>query len=187
MVQERLDQACDVAAVSRNISAEMKAGKPQKQAIAIGLSVLKRACGVPGDQKMTPKEIVAAGAKGEGTFIRLATLMERETVDQGGDSGVAWFKWVTRLRDVAGMAAKEAGRWKRGPATNQLVDLLQDFLQKRVALPTFEDTGDMNPGAGSWLEWTSRLEMAASNRAVPELGKLIREFKDGRVPVPRGK
>jgi hypothetical protein len=31
------------AAVGKNIAAEMKAGKPQKQAIAIGLAVQRRA------------------------------------------------------------------------------------------------------------------------------------------------
>ena len=60
-----LDRRCSVDAVGRNISAEIKAGKPQQQAIAIALSVLKRSCGVDDDRKMTPKQIVAAGGKAE--------------------------------------------------------------------------------------------------------------------------
>lgn len=181
-----LDKRCVVDAVSKNISAEVKARKPQKQAIAIALSTLKRACGVPDDdQKMTPKEIVAAGSKGEGVFIRLSALIEKESAPASStaDPEVVWLRWIGRLQDVAGMAVKEAGRWKRGPATDKLIDLLQDFVQKRVAVPTFE-SADPVPGYTPWLGWVGRLEMAASNRALPELASLIREFKAGRVGVP---
>ena len=40
-----LDKSGSKASVGRNISAEMSAGKPQKQAIAIALSVKRRANG----------------------------------------------------------------------------------------------------------------------------------------------
>jgi len=54
--------------MSSNISKMVKDEKKDKaQAVAISYSVLKKACGVEGEKKMTPKEIVAAGEKGEGT------------------------------------------------------------------------------------------------------------------------
>jgi hypothetical protein len=45
--------------VSRNIGAEMKAGKPQKQAVAIALSTARKAAvaaGKPGKVKPAPKK-----------------------------------------------------------------------------------------------------------------------------------
>jgi hypothetical protein len=184
-----LDKSCSLDAFQGNVSRSYKEGKRAKgtQHVAIALSTLKRACGVPDDdQKMTPKEIVAAGSKGEGVFIRLSALIEKESAPASSttaDPEVVWLRWIGRLQDVAGMAVKEAGRWKRGPATDKLIDLLQDFVQKRVAIPTFE-SADPVPGYTPWLGWVGRLEMAASNRAIPELAVLIREFKAGRVGVP---
>jgi len=176
-----LDKSCVASAVSRNISTEMKAGRPQKQAIAIALSTLKRACGVPDDdRKMSAKEIVAAGQKGESrTFVRLSALMERDTATS--DPEVDWLRWVSRLAEVAGRAVKEAGRWRRGPATDKLIDLLQSFVQHRIVVPAFESTDEQWT---EWRGWVSRLEAAAANRAVPELGSLIRSLREGRVPVP---
>lgn len=181
-----LDKTCSLDAFQGNVSRSYKEGKRAQgtQHVAIALSTLKRACGVPDDdRKMTPKEIVAASSKGEGVFVRLASLIEKETPTTGADPEVVWLKWVGRLQDVAGMAVKEAGRWKRGPATDQLVSLLQDFVQKKVVVPTFE-SDEAVPGYMPWVEWVTRLEMAASNRAVPELAALIREFKAGKVGVP---
>jgi hypothetical protein len=59
-----LDRRCATSAVSNNISMMIKKdGKPQDQAIAIALSVLKKACGVDYKSTMTPKEIVAYAEK----------------------------------------------------------------------------------------------------------------------------
>lgn len=75
-----LSQECSVEAVSANIRKWMeekadeakKAGRSRKelqqQAIAVALSTLKKSCGVSSDARMTPKEIVAAGAKNEEAF-----------------------------------------------------------------------------------------------------------------------
>jgi Zn finger protein HypA/HybF involved in hydrogenase expression len=61
-----LDKSCSVDAMSSNIGKLVKdEKKDQKQAVAISYSVLKKACGVDGDEKMTPKEIVAMGKKEE--------------------------------------------------------------------------------------------------------------------------
>lgn len=179
-----LDKSCSLDAFQSNVSASYKEGKRAKgtQHVAIALSTLKRACGVPDDdRKMTPKEIVAVGSKGESqTFVRLAALMERDA-GPTSDPEVDWLRWVGRLSDVAGRAVKEAGRWKRGPATDKLIALLQYFVQQRIVVPAFEES------AGQWDEWRgwlSRVEAAAANRAVPELGALIRSLREGRVPVP---
>lgn len=45
--------------ISRNVSAEMKSGKPQKQAVAIALSTARKAAvaaGKPGKVKPAPKK-----------------------------------------------------------------------------------------------------------------------------------
>jgi len=60
-----LDKGCSTDAMSKNIKALVdKEGKPQKQAVAIAYSVLRKACGLQGKEQMTPKQIVAFG-KGE--------------------------------------------------------------------------------------------------------------------------
>lgn len=66
-LSEGLDRACSLAAFKNNVRREYHAGKTAKgtQHVAIALSVLKRSCGVDSDERMTPKEIVAAGNKKE--------------------------------------------------------------------------------------------------------------------------
>lgn len=56
-----LMKSCSTKAFGKNIGAELKAGKPRNQAVAIGFSQLKKSCGVETDKKLTPKEIVARG------------------------------------------------------------------------------------------------------------------------------
>lgn len=56
-----LDTSCSTTAHSANISQSIKDGKPQVQSLAVAFSVLKKACGVTSDKRMTAKEIVQAG------------------------------------------------------------------------------------------------------------------------------
>jgi hypothetical protein len=68
-LSEGLARACSVAAFEKNVRREYHAGKTAKgtQHVAIAMSVLKRACGVKSKERMTTKEIVAAGdRKNEG-------------------------------------------------------------------------------------------------------------------------
>mgnify|MGYP001558305958 CR=1 FL=1 len=185
-----LDKSCSLDALQKNISRSYKEGKKAKgtQHVAIGLSVLKRACGVSDDSKMTPKEIVAAGQKGEGVVYRLSGLMERgvgppSAAVSGVDPEVEWHKWVSDLADDAGMALKEAGRWRRGPATEKLLKTLSDFTSRRIEVPTFEE-GVRNPGARKWAGWLGRLEMAARNESVPALTGALVEYRNGQVAIP---
>jgi len=178
-----LDKSCAVDAVSKNISAEMKdGGKPQSQAIAIALSTLRRSCGVPDDgKKMSAKEIVAAGGKKEGTFIRLAALIERQA-----PADIDAELWLSKLSEAAQKAVKEAGRWGGGPHTTRLLGLVDDFVQRRTHGPTFEEVGTRNPGSERWLEWVTRVSLASENRALPELSVLIRRYHEGLVAIPSG-
>lgn len=54
-----LIKSCSKKALGKNIGAEIRAGKPKDQAVAIGLSTLRKSCGVESDKKLTPSEIVA--------------------------------------------------------------------------------------------------------------------------------
>jgi hypothetical protein len=66
-----LVKKCAVTAMSKNIAKEMKRcpargkrrSKCQKRAVAIGYSVLRKACGVTSKRRMTPKQIVAIGKR----------------------------------------------------------------------------------------------------------------------------
>ena len=64
-LSEGLNRTCSLVAFDRNVSREYKAGKTAQgtQHVAIAISVLKRACGVDSKERMTSKEIVAAGKK----------------------------------------------------------------------------------------------------------------------------
>jgi hypothetical protein len=83
-----LDKSCDEKAVSRNIrQLYKKDGKPHLQSIAIALSVLQRACGIKGDAKMSPKEMVARSKKKQesavGRFVPIEALIERARKTSG--------------------------------------------------------------------------------------------------------
>jgi len=66
-----LIKRCSATAMSRNIAVETKkcpaSGKRkrkcQQRAVAIGYSVLRKACGVKSKRRMTPKQIVAIGKR----------------------------------------------------------------------------------------------------------------------------
>lgn len=63
----KLNRECSLDAFKHNIRREYHAGQTAQgtQHVAIALSVLKRSCGVDSKDRMTPKEIVAAGGKRE--------------------------------------------------------------------------------------------------------------------------
>lgn len=71
-----LVKRCTLAAMQANVRREIrgrcarKRGKGkaacQAQAVAIGYSVLRKACGVRTKKKLTPKQIVAIGARRRG-------------------------------------------------------------------------------------------------------------------------
>lgn len=65
-----LEKRCSTGAMQRNVRREVKAGKSQAQAAAIGYSTLKKACGVTTDRKLTPKEIVARKQKSESSELK---------------------------------------------------------------------------------------------------------------------
>jgi len=52
-------KVCKVSAVSANIKLFKRHGKKQRQAVAMALSILRRACGCHAKRRMTPKEMVA--------------------------------------------------------------------------------------------------------------------------------
>ena len=65
-----LDKGCSTAAMGKNIKGLVdQEGKPQKQAVAIAYSVLRKACGIEGKEKMTPKQIVSFGNTKESKSI----------------------------------------------------------------------------------------------------------------------
>jgi hypothetical protein len=66
-LDEGLDRSCSLEAFKNNVRREYHAGKTAQgtQHVAIALSVLKRSCGVDSKERMSPKEIVAAGQKTE--------------------------------------------------------------------------------------------------------------------------
>lgn len=63
----QLNRECSLDAFKHNLRREYHAGQTAQgtQHVAIALSVLKRSCGVDSKDRMTPKEIVAAGGKRE--------------------------------------------------------------------------------------------------------------------------
>lgn len=62
-LSEVLSESCSREAFEANISAEIKAGKPKEQAVAIAISTLKKACGVTSDKRMSVDEILKGGMK----------------------------------------------------------------------------------------------------------------------------
>lgn len=177
-----LDKSCSLDAFKANVRASYKDGKTAKgtQHVAIALSTLKRACGVKdGGKRMSPKEIVAAGQKDESAKVSVSALIAQAT--EPGDD-VFTDAWVARMRDLAEAAYQEAVRRERGPATERLLSWLHGYIVRRPA-PTFEAK---NRGSrwGPWVEWLSRLEMAATNQAVFELGKAVREYRLGEIAEP---
>ena len=101
-----LSKGCSTKAMSDNISTLVnKDGKPQKQAVAIGYAVLKKACGVTGNEKMTPDEIVASG-KGESVRVMFGTEVVVESVKW--DS--SWKGWQRENKDMAKAIEKDLAK-----------------------------------------------------------------------------
>jgi hypothetical protein len=54
---------CSTKAMQANVRREIHRGRPQKQAVAIAYSVLKKACKCKAKKQLTPKETVTCGKK----------------------------------------------------------------------------------------------------------------------------
>lgn len=76
-----LDKRCSKPAFKFNVAAEIDTGKPQKQALAIAYSTLRRACGVgaPADM-MTLGQIIARG-RGESVENKPLSVVVEELRD----------------------------------------------------------------------------------------------------------
>lgn len=78
-----LDKGCSTSAMGKNIKSLVdQEGKPQKQAVAIAYSVLRKACGVDGKERMTPKQIVSFGKTEEDE----PTMESKSIVMFGGEA-----------------------------------------------------------------------------------------------------
>lgn len=114
-----LDKSCSLDAMSKNISQSVDDGKPQKQAVAISYSVLAKACGVEGE-KMTPKEMVAAGGTKEGmTDVRFGMTETTPASFMKGLKGTPTYK----LGTVKGVEPKESVK----AIVDELPKVLKDF------------------------------------------------------------
>jgi len=81
-----LDKRCDKAAIGRNISTLVREGKPQRQAIAIAMSVHKAACG---------KRVDEAGAR----FVEAPKIMSPNRVPRvSGDGAPIHRKFKKSIR-----------------------------------------------------------------------------------------
>lgn len=84
-MSEALEVACSLLAFKRNIRKAWREGKRRKgQHVAIAISTLKKACGVPLYSRMRPAIIVAKGAggakpkpKSESRFVTLASVFDQ--------------------------------------------------------------------------------------------------------------
>lgn len=176
-----LDKSCSLDAFKANVRASYKEGKTAKgtQHVAIALSTLKRACGVKDDdRRMSPKDIVAVGQKGE-SMVRVDAIVSRATEPVLEIFSDAWIRHVGELAEAA---LREAVDHRRGPATDRLLGWINGYVVRR-STPTFESR---NPGSewGPWRGWLSRLEMSAANEAVFELGAAVRDYRLGQIAVP---
>jgi hypothetical protein len=82
-----LDKSGSKASVGSNIATEMKAGKPQKQAVAIALSVQRRAKGEPDEApEETPRALKGSWERHpvSGKFV---SSKPKPPSDSGGSSG----------------------------------------------------------------------------------------------------
>ena len=79
----KLSRECSLDAFKHNIRREYHAGQTAQgtQHVAIALSVLKRSCGVDSKDRMTPKEIVAAGGKRESMNVESINVLLVKTIN----------------------------------------------------------------------------------------------------------
>jgi len=109
-LSEVLDRACSLEAFKNNVRREYHAGKTAKgtQHVAIAISVLKRACGVKSKERMTPKEIVAAGSQKTEDNLKFG----------GGAKGRSPFRFPRLDRDVGPPIHRNAKSGKEQPFLN---------------------------------------------------------------------
>lgn len=124
--------------MGRNISTEIKAGKPKAQAVAIAFSTLMTACGVKSDKKLTPKEIVARSGGDE-------EKSQRKTRDGTGARFGGGFESKKHVSSVGGGNFNEdfadhfgKGKWHRLTLADmkkypELVDEFLDLLKSTYA------------------------------------------------------
>lgn len=106
-----LIKTCDLDAFYKNLKTEIDAGKDRSQAFAIAINVLKKACGVETDEKMSPEEIVA---KGESNEICLSDLIQegRKLLGESRSRQVRKVnKLIAKMDKTIGLT-KEPQSWK---------------------------------------------------------------------------
>lgn len=128
-----LIKRCSTKAFGKNIGAELKAGKPQKQAVAIGFSQLKKSCGVETDKRLTPSEIVARGKRNESQdSLGLKSLLSDVCGLVGVESRVLGEK-------------KDDSGWKwHGPKYKDMAELQNALKQEKFKLDDYISVGGID-------------------------------------------
>jgi len=162
----QLNRECSLDAFKHNLRREYHAGQTAQgtQHVAIALSVLKRSCGVDSKDRMTPKEIVAAGGKKQSMNVESINALLVKAISQIQEtelSGLQENKSTKRVkwgRSEDGYVESKDGKWKISPrfmgrTTAQDFELEMKTNGKWKVVYNASSQKDAKEYAEEWLQW----------------------------------